>query len=117
MSLPGAQTYRTLYCVAPPVEVGAEAQVLRVVGYPDISFREQLAELRAHFRLRLAANVAPLSVSIFVLTYAAAILAAIDAALSPTSSLGHLPSNRLSDKLSTRIGRVRWGAWSGLVAQ
>src|SRR5918997_6757931 len=99
--LPGALPDGTLECPKPPVEVVAHGQVLAVVSDALVPVRQQFTQLGPYFCLRLAGDIPALSVSILVLAYAAPLLPPIDAALSLVPPfLGHLSSDRLSNRLS-----------------
>src|SRR3712207_1008323 len=82
---PSAFAHGAPYAIQPEVEVPSEGEVIAVEDESIVPISNSFGQLTGHFLTSLAVDVPTRSAN-FVLTYPPPIFAAIDAALSPTSS-------------------------------
>jgi hypothetical protein len=83
---PGAFTHRVPYGVQPAVKVLAKGEMIAIKDESLVPISDSFGQLASYFFTSLAVDVPTLSTN-FVLTYPPAILAAVDAPFSPTSSV------------------------------
>src|SRR5919107_5991269 len=82
---PCAFTHRVPYGVQPAVEVLNDGEMIAIKDESLVPIGDSFGQLTSYFLTSLAVDVPTLSTN-FVLTYPPAILAAVDAPFSPTSS-------------------------------
>src|SRR5215212_3165483 len=82
---PSALTYRAPCGVQPAVKVLAKGELITIKDESLIPISDSFGHLTSYFFASLAVDVSTLPTN-FVLTYPPAILAAVDAPFSPTSS-------------------------------
>jgi len=82
---PSAFTHRAPYRVQPAVKVLSDGEMIAIKDESLVPISESFGQLTSYFFAGLAVDVSTLPTN-FVLTYPPAILAAIDAPFSPTSS-------------------------------
>jgi hypothetical protein len=85
MPNPSAFAHRTPYAIQPAVEVLSDGEMIAIEDESLVPISESFGQLTSYFIAGLAVDVSTLPTN-FVLTYPPAILAAIDAPFSPTSS-------------------------------
>jgi hypothetical protein len=82
---PSAFTHRAPYRVQPAVKVLSDGEMIAIKDESLVPISESFGQLTNYFFAGLAVDVSTLPTN-FVLTYPPAILAAVDASFSPTSS-------------------------------
>src|ERR671912_352377 len=82
---PSAFTHRVPYGVQPAVEVLSDGEMIAVKDESLVPIGDSFGQRTSYFFASLAVDV-PTPATNFVLTHLPAILAAVDAPLSPTSS-------------------------------
>src|SRR5688500_5868822 len=82
---PSALTHRVPYGVQPAVEVLSDGEMIAINDDSLVPISDSFGQLTTYFFASIAVDVSTLP-TYFVLTYPPALLAAVDAPLSPTSS-------------------------------
>ena len=82
---PSAFTHRAPYGVQPAVKVLSDGEMIAIKDESLVPISESCGQLTSYFFASLAVDASTLPTD-FVLTYPPAILAAVDASFSPTSS-------------------------------